>query len=158
MNTSPRRTVSLRDRPTEEVIEAYEVCTGGPCRIRVRVMTRGLALILVVIIAGLVQQSQSTTIVPVASATYATLRGNVRALVHSADDRVILRLQCRWHTSAWDLRSPRSRNVAQSSYFVRALYAPDATKLAVVDPHGDVSVWDLEQWRRWIEIPPRGGA
>lgn len=156
MFSRPRRTESPRDRSREMLSEVLDECVGAPCR--VRVVTRGLGLMLTVLIVGLIHQSRSSMTVPAAFATCDSSSGCVRALVHSTDDRVIYGCNADGSHTTWD---PRLTNpslcASQGPYIVRALYAPDGSKLAVVDTRGVVSLWDLSRWRRWAEVPPRGG-
>lgn len=156
MFSRPRRTVGPRDPRPEKEAEAHDDWGGVPCR--VRVITRGLALMLALMLVGLASQSRSPSLVPAAIATYDGFSSCVRALVLSADDRTIYGCNADGTHTIWDTRLSRARVCAsQGPYIVRALFAHDGSKLAVVDTGGVVSLWELAQWRRLAEIPARGG-
>jgi WD40 repeat protein len=157
MFSRSRRTESRCDRRPGGETESHDDQPSVPRR--VTVVTRGLALITIVIGIILVFQSRSSSpAVPVAFATCDWFRGYVKALSRPADDRRHYACVADGALITWDPRLSHARVAAsQGIHVVAAVFTPDGARLAVMDSQGVVSLWDLATWRRWAEIPPRGG-
>lgn len=144
-----------RDRLSESEIEPGGDHDGVPCR--VKVLTRGLALMLGVALVGLTRLSQSSPI-PSVFATCHGFSSSVKALVLAADGRAIYGCMVDGTQTTWnaDLSQPRV-GASQGSGILKAAFTPNGSTLGVVDGDGVVSLWDMAEWRRWAEIPPRTG-
>jgi WD40 repeat protein len=153
-----RRTVGPRDRQPEGDPEPHDDPVGVPCR--VRVVTRGLAFMLaaVAIVITYLSQSPPPSSEPAAFAACDGLEGVVKALARPAADRSHYACISNGRLTIWNPRSSHARvGASQDAQIVAAAFAANGSTLAVVDARGVVSLWDLAEWRRWAEIPPRGG-
>jgi WD40 repeat protein len=157
MFSSSQRTVSQRACRLGGESEPDDDPVSVPCR--VRVVTRGLALMLAAVALVLAHLSQSPPPpVPGAFATCDGLEGFVKALARPADGRTHYACTSNGTLLTWNPHSSQARiGASQCAQISGAAFTTDGTRLAVMDARGVVSLWDLAQWRRSAEIPPRGG-
>lgn len=155
MFSRSRRTEGPYGRRPGGEAESDDDQLSVPCR--VKVVTRGLALIIALMGIILVCQSQSSSpAVPVPFATCDGLQGFVKALARPADDRTNYACISNGRLTFWNPHFSHARvGASQGAHISGAVFAPDGARLAVMDCHGVVSLWDLATWRRRAEIPPR---
>ncbi|WP_406699741.1 hypothetical protein V5E97_12865 [Singulisphaera sp. Ch08] len=127
---------------------------GVPCR--VKVVTRGLAFLLIVMLVGLDCLSQASRRSPAAFATCDRFSGSVKAMSLQAADGLLHGCIAEGKLTVWnpDLSGVQVGG-SQGVAIDQAAMSPDGTTLGVADAKGVVSVWDLSNWRRRAEIPPR---
>ncbi|SIO43462.1 WD domain-containing protein, G-beta repeat-containing protein [Singulisphaera sp. GP187] len=129
-----------------------EAPVGVPCR--VKVVTRGLALMLTVLLVGLNCLTQASPWAPAAFAASDWFSGSIRAMALRTADGWLYGCSAEGKILVWNPDLSRvwvggSQGVAID----RAALTPDGTTLGVADADGVVTLWDLGKWRRRADIP-----
>lgn len=159
-----RRTRRWRELTTPPALIPYSAIGppndevgGAPWR--VRVVTRGVAVTLIAIIAALILVMDESGPEVAFSASVEHLRSVVRSLAFEPQGRAVYACTLDGALLTWEPgRRPRPLNLAEDHVLVRRpVFAPNVQTLAVATQDGGVTLWDLAARHRRLQIPSRGG-